>query len=336
MQTIKPSWGSKLFGLAKFDKIIFDNHKILIVYKKKNTTINTDTIQNYEIKKGFLYNSFIINLKNGITHAIDGFPSSAIEEFINEFDKYFAQTYYKYYYTKACDIYENIPTKNIYWRKQPFRDVCQKASKEFKDYKELKVAPSYQQKSKLDIINALSLEDESIRKTHNSKFIENEKKEYKHFFDNVESNPLTDKQKDAVITYEKNSLAIAGAGSGKTSVMVAKAGYLTQRYGIDPNKILLLAFNKKASQELKERIKEKLNIEMDSLTFHALGLSIIAEVDNTKPSLGPWAEDDKNMSTLLQTIIDKLLEADKEFSNKLIEYFQRLFYKYESEFNFYF
>lgn len=333
MQTIKPSWGSKFFGLAKFDKIIFDNHKILIVYEKKNTTINIDTIQNYKIEKGFLYNSFLINLKNGITHKLDGFPSSVIEEFIDEFDRYFADTYYKFYYAIACDIHKDIPTKNTYWRKQPFRDICQKASKEFKDYKELKTSPSYQQKTKLNIVNSLSSHDESIRHSHNSKFIENEKREYKHFFDSVESNPLTDKQKDAVITYEKNSLVIAGAGSGKTSVMVAKAGYLTQRYGIDPSSILLLAFNKKASMELKERIKEKLNMEMDSLTFHALGLSIIGEVDDAKPSLGSWAEDDKKMSALLQTIIDKLLETDEEFSNKLIEYFQRLFYKYESEFN---
>ena len=205
MQTIKPSWGSKFFGLAQFDQIIFDNHKILIVYKKKKIIINIDSIQNYKIEKGFLYNSFIITQKSGTVHEIDGFPDGAIKEFKDEFDKYFAQTYYKFYYTIACDIYKNIPTRNTYWRKQPFRDIYQQVSNEFKDYKELEVAPSHQQKSKLDIINSLFLQNERVRKNHNSRFIENEKREYKHFFDSVESNPLTDKQKDAVITYEKNS-----------------------------------------------------------------------------------------------------------------------------------
>lgn len=114
MKTIKPSWGLKLFGLAEFDEIIFDSHKILVVQKNKSTTIYIDTIKNYKIEEGFLYNSFIINLKDGNISKINGFPDTAIKEFIDKFDKYFADTYYKFYYTIASSIYEKIPTINTY------------------------------------------------------------------------------------------------------------------------------------------------------------------------------------------------------------------------------
>lgn len=334
MQTITPSWLVRFFGLAEFQTISFDKNNITIVDKNKTVSIDIETIHNYQIKKSLFANTFTVSLKNGTTYKINGFPGGEIGEFITKLDKRLAESYYAYYYAIASDIDKDIPGKNVYWRKQAFRDICKKISIEFKEYKELSVAPSQEQKSKFDVIRSISLEDESIREKHNSKFIEYEKREYKHFFDSVESNPLTDRQKDAVITYEKNSLVIAGAGSGKTSVMVAKAGYLTQRYGVDPSKILLLAFNKKASIELKERIREKLGMEMDSLTFHALGLSIIGEVDDAKPSLGPWAEDDKKMNNLLQELIDNLLATDEVFSHKLMDYFQRLFYTYKSEFDF--
>ena len=263
MQTIKPLWLVKFFGLAEFKTISFDKNNLTIVDKNETVSIDIETIYNYQIKKSLFANTFTISLKNGTTYKINGFPGSEIGEFIIELDKHLAESYYAYYYAIASDIDKDIPGKNVYWRKQAFRDICKKISIEFKEYKELSVAPSQEQKSKFDVIRSISLEDESIREKHNSKFIENEKREYKHFFDSVESNPLTDRQKDAVITYEKNSLVIAGAGSGKTSVMVAKAGYLTQRYGVDPSKILLLAFNKKASIELKERFNVHKGTESD-------------------------------------------------------------------------
>ena len=184
------------------------------------------------------------------------------------------------------------------------------------------------------MINSLALKDIDVRKKHNLEFINNEKIEYSDFFNNVESDLLTEKQKDAVITNEENTLIIAGAGSGKTSVMVAKVGYLIKRYKVDPENILLLSFNKKASVELKDRIKKKLNIDMDSQTFHALGMSIIGELDGKKPTLAPWAEGSQKMKNLLQEIIDNLFEKDEKFASQMMDCFQRLFYKYENKFDF--
>ncbi|TKT57955.1 hypothetical protein FDR95_12315 [Rhizobiaceae bacterium LC148] len=67
----------------------------------------------------------------------------------------------------------------------------------------------------------------------------------KGFFDTIEKNPLTPEQRLAVVTDEDATLVLAGAGSGKTSVIVAKAAYLVERGIRKPDEILLLAFGKR-------------------------------------------------------------------------------------------
>jgi len=111
----------------------------------------------------------------------------------------------------------------------------------------------------------------------NRDFTSYELKEYQEYFDTVESNPLTHMQRIAVITHEENNLILAGAGSGKTSVIVAKIGYLLEKEYCTPDEIIILSFNKKAQEELSERIKERIGVEINIKTFHALGKEIVDE-----------------------------------------------------------
>ena len=113
------------------------------------------------------------------------------------------------------------------------------------------------------------------------------------FFDTIESNPLTPEQRLAVVTDEDATLVLAGAGSGKTSVIVAKAAYLIQRGIRQPNEILLMAFGKDAASEMATRIEERSGAAVDALTFHALGYEIIRQVENGAPALAPHASDDR-------------------------------------------
>ena len=109
----------------------------------------------------------------------------------------------------------------------------------------------------------------------NQEFFEEELKNHKSYFNTIESNPLTHMQQIAVITHEENNLILAGAGSGKTSVIVAKVGYILNKKYATEKQILILAFNKKAQQELEERVSSKLNVKVNIKTFHALGKSIV-------------------------------------------------------------
>lgn len=103
-------------------------------------------------------------------------------------------------------------------------------------------------------------------------------RKFKRLFDTVEKTPLTLRQREAILLNEKRNLIIAGAGTGKTSSIVGKIGYLTASRKARPEEILVLAFNRDAAAELKERISSRIGVDPDVLTFHALGNSIIREL----------------------------------------------------------
>ena len=109
----------------------------------------------------------------------------------------------------------------------------------------------------------------------NYEFFEDELETYENYFKNIESNPLTAMQRMAIITHEENNLILAGAGSGKSSVILAKVGYILKKSYATEDEILVLAFNKKAQEELEKRIKNRLNVNVTIKTFHAFGNSII-------------------------------------------------------------
>lgn len=123
----------------------------------------------------------------------------------------------------------------------------------------------------------------SRRKTHNEEFINKELADNKTYFDNVlGSYPLDPQQRDSIVKLEDNCLVIASAGSGKTSTILGKAKYLVERRNIDPAKVLLITYTRKAANELHERMK----IEgMTCSTFHALAYNIIAQVTGQAPSI---------------------------------------------------
>lgn len=141
----------------------------------------------------------------------------------------------------------------------------------------------------------------------------------KDFLDKVESKPLTEEQARAVICFDNRVLVVASAGSGKTSTMVAKAAYAIDRGFVEPERIVMLAFNKDAATELQERARssfERLNmadVEVQARTFHALGLAIIGEATGRKPDVPDWAIDATQGFHKLAEIVDGLKDRSTDF-----------------------
>lgn len=154
------------------------------------------------------------------------------------------------------------------------------------------------------------------------------------FFEHVESKPLTEMQQRACVIDDNNNLLLAGAGTGKTSVMVGRAGYLINSGQAQTDEILLLAYGRKAADEMDERIKEKLDTDdIKASTFHSLGLRIIAQVEGKSPSLSPWAEDEKAKDSWVQSTLETLIE-DGAYRKQLFEYFSQYYYVEKSPFDF--
>ena len=167
------------------------------------------------------------------------------------------------------------------------------------------------------------LEDpEGLRITANEAFVASELERSRKFLDRVEARPLSDEQRRAVAVDDDRNLVIAAAGSGKTSVMVAKAGWLAKSGRRRPDEVLLLAFARNARDELAERVAKRLGPEASAMrlrTFHSLGLEIIGEAEGRKPALARTADDPSALLDLLKDIFGHLLD-DREHGRRLVQW----------------
>jgi len=143
------------------------------------------------------------------------------------------------------------------------------------------------------------------------------------FYNNVESNPLTNEQRLAVIRNNDKNLVLAAAGTGKTSVMVAKALDLIATKQAMPEQILILAYNKTAAQELKTRFikraqQAKLAIKPpEVLTFHALGLQLLQQAGKSC-DISPFVSDFGALSSWLTLWLSEQIQAQPVLLNAFI------------------
>ena len=166
------------------------------------------------------------------------------------------------------------------------------------------------------------------------RYVQQQLSRYQHYFEQVESKPLTQKQREACVIDEDNNLVLAGAGTGKTSTMVGRAGYLQQSGQARADEILMLAFANKAATEMQERIEKRLGYcGITASTFHKLGKDIIAAVEGKQPSLTPLAEDDKLLAKQVNDWFEQHLKQP-HYQQLVLDYFQRYLYPVKNAFDF--
>ena len=147
--------------------------------------------------------------------------------------------------------------------------------------------------------------------------VKNLLEENKFFFDELLNYPLTEEQRVSILDARKQSLVLASAGCGKTSVLIAKYAYLHQRLGIPTSKILLLAFNKSVKDELIERLKAMGVEEANIHTFHSFGRNIL-DTQNQPIRLSRYANEESSgllRTELIRQLLRSVCQQDMSFLN---------------------
>lgn len=127
---------------------------------------------------------------------------------------------------------------------------------------------------------------------------------------------LNKSQLQAISHISGPCLVLAGAGSGKTRVIINKIAYLIRDVGFLPRQIVAVTFTNKAAREMKERIAYSLSKKeirgLHISTFHTLGLEIIKKEHAV---LGLKAQfslfDDLDQMSLLNEITEENINGDK-------------------------
>lgn len=155
-----------------------------------------------------------------------------------------------------------------------------------------------------DYIQADSLFQASWAGHLSAQEYEDEKASFvRHWVKDLSGRELDKEQATAVACVHGDAHVTARAGSGKTTTLVSRALFLSKHCGVSPNEMLLLAFNRKAAEEMSERITATLGSELPHvMTFHALAYAIVHPEESILHN-GPPGES-QGLSRAFQQVID--------------------------------
>lgn len=132
---------------------------------------------------------------------------------------------------------------------------------------------------------------------------------------------LNTKQKESVVNYSGPTVILAGAGSGKTRVLVTKVIYLIKEKNISPASIVMMTFTNKAAAEMKERISRQLG-EIVKLgyvgTYHSFCVRVLRvfwKPAGLEKNFIIYDDDDQ------KSLIKQIIQEKKLFEKKTSGYF---------------
>lgn len=162
---------------------------------------------------------------------------------------------------------------------------------------------------------------------YNRRFVEQRKSDYEHLWVKGHSS-LDDEQQTAIVTDEKHNLVVAAAGSGKTEVLITRIAYLTMRKPdyIQPNRILAIAYQRKAKEEIDNRLRQQYAISnVNVRTFHKLGKDILE--GSGRYFARTDIIDDNKKHAFLKYFLEKEIGISSEFYKLFLAYVKTLYDK---------
>lgn len=321
-KTIHTNFIGKLLGVDRFE---FDNLKIAAF--KKERIISSISIENSTrllvAEKGVFGERIVVDI-DGKLFQFKYLRSDGVMEFVSSLNQIIAKNIENLIVALADNfrksVIEEYPRDS---KKGLYENLLRHVSLLYTSQEKLwdrYVSANVIQKAKA-LTSCYPINLDALREEHEVFQL----KRRKAFFDCVESNPLTVDQRLGVLRSNDKNMVLAAAGTGKTSVIVAKALDLIDRKLADPSEILVLAYNRDAAEELKERLSDKAkksNINLDTTpqisTFHALGRKLLRE-SGISTHMSVFTEDDLKLKQWVTKWLEDYLRADTSRVFDLIE-----------------
>jgi len=134
---------------------------------------------------------------------------------------------------------------------------------------------------------------------------------------------LNEKQREAVLRTEGPVMAIAGAGSGKTSVLTTRIAYLIFEKNVNFANILAITFTNKAANEMKQRVHQMTGINTTQMwisTFHSMCAKILREhIELLGYKKNFQIIDDDDATQLIKSILKKSNYDIKMYVPKIVK-----------------
>lgn len=338
-QTWGPTESGKLFTSTVDWVLKLDGERFVLNAGVTQVKGNVVALENLIVVPGIFWSTIKVPLRENQLLTLDGIPNDAAKEMVASVAKAATALRHRKQVAKLLKEFDKFVQPVTEWSNKA-RNACkiQLKSKgwlthEFKNalngmkpqgFVDLLAEPEVakylgnQPQEQQDAVNFWKQDFNGLADAINDHHLGKELKASKAFFDNVEKSPLTEEQAQAVVCFDNRVLLVASAGSGKTSTMVAKAGYALKKGYFEADRMLLLAFNNDAAAELRERIKVRLGPlgypadKIVAKTFHAFGLDVIGQTTGKRPSLATWLDNGRDLEALLE-MVDDLKDRDGAF-----------------------
>lgn len=238
-----------------------------------------------------------------------------VDFFIERLEKYYSKDYNDY-----------IGKKLISKEKDNYNDIYSEYRKTIVFYMVFK---RYHIGRKLRKAKMLITNLPEYASINNKQYLENKANKTEESIKKIGNNVIDQHQLNSILVDEDNVLVIAGAGTGKTTTIIAKIKYLLLVKNINPEDILVLTYTNAATDEMKNRIKQETNIELDIFTFHKLGRNIIKEVEGKPPTLINF-----EIKDFVNKTLKELVDSDDVYLQELVDYLYFNQYLLKTRFDF--
>ncbi len=136
---------------------------------------------------------------------------------------------------------------------------------------------------------------------------------------------LNPPQQEAVRHVKGPLLILAGAGSGKTTVITRRIAWLVEEEGVNPSSILAVTFTNKAAEEMRERVSRLVSVPVEHLwvsTFHSFCTRLMRrEGDRTPVGKSFVIFDPSDQKSLIKQVLAELKLSEKQFHpRKVLEH----------------